>query len=172
MRVTTRVVVGAASVAAIAVVVLVALPLEPRESRVWLSLIGAVAVGMSISSVIAEPRELLAALVLGAAPVMGLAGNGSTAWLIGPLGVLLLVGAELNAWSWELGGGTARERDPRRRVGAIMQLAVIGLLSAAAVAVAARSAPVGGLVAVTLAAVALAGLGSVILPRGRGSTEA
>lgn len=159
--------ISSASVAAISSAVLIALALGPRQATVLLSVVGLVAIGMSISSVVAEPRELLAALVLGAAPVMGLAGAGGSAWMIGPLAVLLLVGGELNAWSWELGGTVSEERDARRRLTSIMRVAVIGLFSSLAVTIAAQSTLGGGLVAVTVAALALAGLGWVILPGGR-----
>lgn len=167
-----RQLVGATSVGAVSAAVLIALVAGPPGSaRIWLSVIGLVAVGMSVSSVVAEPRELLATLVLGAAPVMGLAADDASAWLIGPLGALLLVGGELNAWSWELGGTVSEERDARRRSRSIASLALLGLLSSLAVSIAAQSTVPGGLVAVTLAAAALAALGWVILPGGRGSSE-
>jgi hypothetical protein len=144
--------------------VITALVLGPRETRAWLFVPGFVAIALSISSVVAEPRELLASLVLGAAPLMGLAAQDASSWMIGPLAVLLLMGGELNAWGWELGGSESTGRAGRRRIVGIMRLATMGLVASLAVSVAARSTSFDGLVAVGLAAAALAGLGWVILP--------
>jgi hypothetical protein len=119
---------------------------------------------MSISSVFAEPRELLPALILGAAPPMGLAGQEGSIWMIGPLAVLLLIGCELNAWSWELGGKESTGVDGSRRLASIARLAAVGLVGALAVSLAARSALLDGFLAVGLAAAALAGVGWVVLP--------
>lgn len=167
MRGPTRVAVAASSVAAIALAVVLSLLLNPREIRAWLAVPGVVAVALSISSVVAEPRELLAALLFGATPVMGLAGEGAPSWMIGPLAVLLLVGGELNAWSWELGGSESAGRGGRRRLVDVGRLAAVGLVGSFAVSVAAQSTLLGGWVALGVAAGAIAGMGWVVLPGGR-----
>jgi len=167
MRPSRRFVVGAGSVVAIALAVLIALAvMRPSMARGWLTPIGLVAIAVSISSVLASPRELLIALVLGAAPVMGLAADPGGSWLIGPLGVLLLVGGELNAWSWELGDPESVRPGGRRRGMQIAQLAGMGLGASLVVSVAARVALFSGLLAVSLAAAGLAGLAWASLPEG------
>lgn len=171
MTIERRVVVATASVCAIGTPVLAAVVLGPGGvTRVGLAAVGLVAFGMAISSLIAEPRELLAALVLGAMPVMALATEEATSWLVGPLAVLLLVGGELNAWSWELGESESVRLDTRRRTIGIVRLAALGLASSLLVTFVARSTSstsLGRLPGVALAAAALAGLAWLIFPAGR-----
>lgn len=162
----SRAALATASVCAVAAVVIVSLALGPRANRGWQLLPGLVAVALSISSVVAEPRELLGAMVFGAGPVMGLAAAGSPSWLIGPLAVLLLVGGELNALSWEVGGGESAQSDGSRRIVNILRLAGLGLVASLAVGVAARLPLLDGFVAVGMGAAALAGLAWMILPGG------
>jgi hypothetical protein len=146
--------------------VIVALVGGPEATRAWLVIPGLAAIALSVSSVVAEPRELLAALVLGATPAMGLADQDALQWLIGPVAVLLLIGAELNAWSWELVGHDPTGRDHRRRLSGIARSAATGLAASLGVSLAARSTLLDGLAAVALASAALAGLGWILLPGG------
>lgn len=165
MRGPPRALVAAASVGAIAAAVALSLALGPQEIRALLTVPGVAAIALSVSSVVAEPRELLAALVLAALPTVGLAHEDASSWMIGPLAVLLLLGGELNAWSWELGG-----REPiewGRRLASVAQLAAMGMGASMAVSVAARAALLSGLAAVGVAAAATAALGWTILPGAR-----
>ncbi len=167
MRIERRTVIGLASICTISTAVVMSWVLGPSETRIYLSVPALVAIAMSVSSVMAEPRELLAALVIGATPLMALVSDGAASWMIGPLGVLLLIGGELNVWSWELVGAGSVMPDGRRRLLSIMRLAVLGLFLSLAVGVAAQSTLFSGLVAVGVAAAALAALGWAILPGDR-----
>jgi hypothetical protein len=165
MRGSPRVLVAAASVGAIAAAVVLSLALGPRETGSLLAVPGVAAIALSVSSVVAEPRELLAALFLATAPTMALVHPEASSWMIGPIAVLLLLGAELNAWSWELGGSEPIEW--RRRLVSIVQLAAMGLAASLVVGIAARAVWLNGLVAVGVAAAAIAALGWMIRPGAR-----
>jgi hypothetical protein len=159
--------IGLASIGAFSLAVVTSLALGPSEARLYLLVPGLVAIGMSVSSVVADPRELLAALVFGAMPLMALVADGTSSWFIGPLAVLLLIGAELNAWRWELGGAESVTPDARRRLSSILRLAAICVVASLGVGAAARATLFSGLTAVALAAAALAALGRTILPGDR-----
>ena len=152
-----RTLLAVASVAAIALAVFVALGLGPRDYRAYLAVSGLVAVAMAVSSVSAEPRELLVALVFAVPPVMALTAEGSPSWVIGPLAALLLVGAELNALSWELGGAEAGREAMRARGMSIARVAVAGLVAAMVVVAITRVTLLTETVATVVAAAALLG---------------
>jgi hypothetical protein len=159
------VLVAAASVGAIAAAVVLSLTLGPRETGSLLAVPGIAAVAFAISSVVAEPRELLATLFLAAVPTMALVHPDASSRMIGPIAALLLLGAELNAWSWDLGGSEPIEW--RRRLVSIVQLSATGLAASLAVSVAARAPWLNGLAAVAVAAAVIAALGWMILPGAR-----
>jgi len=159
-----RYVLQMASVCAVAAAVFVAIANGTQPASTWLLFPGLTAIALSVSSAVADPRELLPALVLGAAPVMGLAHPAAPHWLIGPLAVLLFVAGELNAWSWELVGHDPTGRDDRRRLMGIARSATTGLVAAFVLSLVARSTLLDGLAAVALASVALAGVGWIVLP--------
>lgn len=159
-----RFLVATASVCVIAVAVFAAIAWGPRATRGWLLIPALTAIALAVSSAAAEPRELLPALVLGAAPAMGLAAPDAHHWLMAPAAVLLLVGAELNAWSWELAGRDPTGPDHRRRIVSIARTAGVGLVAALGVSLVARSTLLDGLAAVALASAGLAALAWMILP--------
>ena len=88
----------------------------------------------------------------------------SPSWVIGPLAVLCLVGAELNALSWELGGAEAGREAMRARGMSIARVAVAGLVAAMVVVAITRVTLLTETVATVVAAAALLGLGLVVLP--------
>ena len=172
MTLTRRHLVSATSVLAITVAVLAALAWGPRAYRAYLAVSGVVAIAMAVSSVVADPRELLAALLFAAPPVMSLTVEGSPTWAIGPLAVLLLVGGELNTWSWELGRADLDTAVVRRRAGNVVRLAVAALGASMAITALTQLSLLTATAALLAAAGALLGLGVVVLPsRGGSSTH-
>jgi hypothetical protein len=164
MRGDPRTLIRTLSVCAISAAIVVALQLGPRDIRVWLSVCGLVSVAMSVSSLVAEPRELLVALAFALPPVMALAAEGSPTWMIAPLATVLFVGAELNALSWEMSGPRTTHALVRRRLVGIGGMAGLGLVGALAVGAVARTALLAPSLAVAVASAALAALGWVLLP--------
>lgn len=163
-RIETRSILRALSIAAFATAVVTALALGPRGVRVWLAVSGGVGVAIAVSSVVAEPRELLVALVFSLAPVASLAADGSPAWMIGPLATLLLVGAELNALSWEAGESASARSMERARLSAVVGLGLAGLTASLLVSRLAEVALFDQTLAVGVGAAAMAGLGWLLFP--------
>ena len=155
---------AAASVAVLAAAMLLAGVLGPHGSRVWLLFCGLLAVAVAVEAVAADARALGPALLLALPPVASLVSEGSPAWLVPPLGVLLLVAAELSTLSWECRGpgpaGTLRAR-----LEDVGRLALLGLAASALLAGAARVSPLHGTAAVALAAAGIAGVGAVLFRR-------
>ncbi len=158
---TLRHALAAASVSALAGAVLIALAAGTSPHRVWLGISGLLGVALTFPSLVTDPRDLLPALVFCVPPVIALAGDPGTTWLIGPLAVLLLVGAELGAASWEAEGKRASRGAGVQRTRRIGQLAALSLVGAVAVTFAARLVWLESTVAVVVAAGALAGLAGV-----------
>jgi hypothetical protein len=154
-----------ASVGLILAVVGFALTAAPSGVRWWLLVFAVLAVAMSVSGVLSEPRDLTPALLLSLAPVLALLPDARASWLVAPLAALLLVAAELNALSWDadaLGrGGDAVSR----RLAQAGQLAAIGLVASWVVAAAARTTWLGGSAAVFVAAAAVGVFGYVVFGR-------
>jgi hypothetical protein len=119
---------------------------------------------MSISSVAANPRELTVALICGSAVVMGLLAEGAPSWMISPLAVLLLIGGELNAWTWDLGGTQRLTLGARGRARTLAWLAGTALLASLAVGVAAQWSLLRGPASAAVAAAALALISRIALP--------
>ncbi len=159
---TERNLLAAASVAAIALAVLVALAVGPRQHRAWLTISGLVGVAMAFPSLFTDPRDLLPSLVFSLPPVMALVADPGTGWLVGPLGVLVLVGAELNAACWAAEGSSVLHGAVRGRLLRIGQLALWGLGASVAATLAARLTWLDSTLAVVVAAGALAGLATVV----------
>lgn len=154
-----RLVLRVLSVACFCVAVLTALTFVPRVVRGWLVVSGGVGIAMSVSSAVANPRELTVALLASLAPVLGLVSDGSPSWLIGPLAVALLVGAELNSWSWSAPAVKVHPESVRARGRGLVVLALGGLALSLSVSAAARFAVPGQAAAVVVSSLVLAGLG-------------
>lgn len=168
MKPTPRALVATTSVVTIFGVTFVAWSLAPAEPQVYLSICLLVVGGTAISSVVAEPRELFIALLFAAMPILALAGEGTASWAMGPLAAALLVGAELNSWSWELHSQSSTSLDGRR-AGRIALLGGGTLLASLAVIVAAQWTVATGLGAVLITGVALLAVARLVLG---GSPEA
>lgn len=165
MTAPARIVAASGSVAIVAGVVVVAAALGPDESRAWLLFCGLLAAAAALQGVLSEPRDLAPALLLSLPPVVALASDGSPAWLIGPLGTLLLVAGELNALSWECRGTGPTTGVRTRRLLEIGQLAALALGAAAVVRVIPAVPVLGGAGAVAVAAAAIAVLGILVFRR-------
>ena len=165
MRPSPRVLAAVASVATLFGVTFVAWRMAPPEPRVYLGVCLIVVAGTAISSVVAEPRELLIAVIFAAMPILALAGENAPSWAIAPLAAALLVGAELNNWSWELrrtrqtGGGQPRTRQ-------VAQLGGGALVAAMIVGVAAQRTLASGLGALLISGVAILGVAYLVLNHG------
>lgn len=156
-----RTLVATLSVVTIFSTTFVAWSLTPAEPKFYLGICLLVVGGTAISSVVAEPRELSIAVIFAAMPIMALAGSGAPSWAMGPLAVGLLVGAELNAWSWELGAES--DRHARRRRGASIALLGLGTLVASiGIATASLRAVGSGLAALLVSTGALVAVARVV----------
>lgn len=159
-------VLGVAAVGVVAIVAAFALALTPGESNAWVPFLGLLAAAAMIQSVVSEPNDLTAALLL-ALPLAGVVGSQpSTAWLVAPLGALLLLAGELNAVAWD-----TRGRDPgpgvaRSRLGEIGILTGIGLVVAVLVGGAALLPFPTGALGVLLGSAGVAGVGWVVFGSG------
>lgn len=165
MKVRTGAVLGAASVALVAAVGLSATRLSTSDSKVWLYFCVALAVATAFQSVASEPRDLTPALLFSLPPIMALVAKGSPTWLVGPLGVLLLLAGELSALSWEFHGEGPAVAVTVRRLRRTAPLVALALAAAVSVYVASRLLVVEGTPAFMAAAAALAGIGWVVFTR-------
>lgn len=163
-----RTVVATLSVLTIFASTFVAWSLAPAEPRAYLGICLVVVGGTAISSVVAEPRELLIAVIFAAMPIMALAGDGAPSLAMGPLAAGLLVGAELNAWSWELGGESDR-LSRRRRGTSILLLGAGTLVGSIGIGVAAQWTLGRGLPALMIATGALVLVAYAVLSGARRS---
>ena len=131
-----------------------------------LLLCGILAVAAALQSMVWEAEGLGAAMLLSLPPLLAL-GAGAEAWLIGPLGALLLLASELNAASWEFRGADFTGVLARRRVASATQLTAAGSAASVVVVGAAGLGPsIGGTAAVVVAAAALAGVAHLFCGRG------
>ena len=162
---TTRVLLGAWSVAIIAVVVFTASAVGPEGMRLWLLLCSVVAVGAALQSVALDPPDLTTALLFSLGPLIGLLADGSPAWLIGPFAALLLLAAELNALSWACQAEGSMTSRQRRRLLNSGRLAALAFVAASIVSAIARTPMAGGTLALILAVALLAVLGRSLFPR-------
>lgn len=127
---------------------------------------GLAAAAVGLQSAFWDSDTLGLALLLSVPPIVPLVASEVGQWLIGPMGALLLVAAELNLLGWE-----ARRRGPSWR-GMGSRATQIGMLGGAgmgaslAVAAVGLGSPVGGLAALLVAAAALAILARVLFGRG------
>lgn len=163
--VTPRTVLGGASVVLIGVVVFGALPFAPPSFRGWLLVSGILAVIAAVQTAASDPRDLKTALLLALPVVIALVADGAPTWLIGPLGVLLLAAAELNALSWECREAERTSDVQRHRLRSVGGVAALALPASLAIAIVGPGLPDGGPVTLLLAAFVLAGLGFVLLRR-------
>jgi hypothetical protein len=153
---------ASSSVALIASVNGMALALGPEHARVWLLVSGLLAIGSALQSIAWEPDDLMAALLFSLPPVIALVADGSPTWLIGPLGALLLVAAELNVLSWDYDGVAPGDDVLRQRLRSIGMLGALGLgLSLIVYAAGGLPAP-GSAVVVIIAAGAVVALGRLL----------
>lgn len=165
MKAKTGVVLGASSVAIVAAVGLSATRVSTSDPKVWLYFCVALAVATAFQSVTSEPRDLTPALLFSVPPVMALVAEGSPTWLIGPLGVLLLLAGELSALSWEFQGEDRPGPVTVRRLGRTALLVALALAASVTVDVASRLPILEGTPAFMMAAAALAGIGLVVFRR-------
>lgn len=165
-----RLLLAVASVAIILLVVATGAALGPLDIRRWLVFSALLAVIGAIQSVASDQGDLTAALLLSLVPVTALLADGSPSWLIVPLGVLLLVAADLSALSWDCQGRermTAVQRQRLRDIAPPALLALAGSLAVVGVAAApASGGALVGTVAAAAAAVALAAIGRLVFRGG------
>lgn len=159
-----RILVASASVGLILTVAVTGIALAPEGAERWLFLSALVAVIAAIQGVATDPADLAAALLFSLPPVLALLTEGSPTWLIGPLGALLLLAAELSALSWECQGDNPLTTLTGRRLIGIAGLALVGLVAALVVGSVAPRVSLGGTAAVAVAAVALAAIGGAVFP--------
>jgi len=121
-----RVVLASCSVALVALVVVTGALLGPDGARTWLLVCGAAAVFAAAQTASSNPADLTPTLLLALPPVLGLLAGDSPAWLIGPLGALLLAASELNALAWECRGADSLSAANRRRLADVFRLVALG----------------------------------------------
>lgn len=151
-----------ASVGLILFVVITSIALGPAGSRIWLLASGVLAAVLALQSVSLRPADLGPSLLFSLPPVLALAAHGSPARLIGPLGALLFLAAELGALSWECQGGFPLRAVQQRRLLEGLGLSAVGLVAALAIDFAAPLVPLGGPAALVLAAAGLAAAGAIV----------
>lgn len=162
-----RLLLAAGSVISIAFVAFSAAIVAPVGLRFLLLLCAAVAVGAALQSALLDPMDLMTALLLSLPPVIALVAPGAPTWLIAPFGALLLLAGELNALGWECAPDGPLDAAQRRRLGASLQLAALGLVAALAVGFVPLGQVPGGAVVAVLAAAALAAFGGALFRRTR-----
>jgi hypothetical protein len=123
------------------------------------------AVLAAVQAAARDPAALRWAILVSLPPVVALVADESPTWLVGPLGALLLVAAELNAVSWRLRGKDSPD-DLRRRLLNIAQLGALGIAGSLAVWLMSSVPTPGGMAALFVGVAALAGLASVTFGRG------
>lgn len=165
MKAWTWLVPAAGSVAILAAAGLTAVAVGPSDSRLWLAFCVVFAVATAVQAVASEPRELTAALLFSLPPVISLVAEGSPTWLVGPLGVSLLLAGELNALSWDFRGRGVGGAVPVRRLERVGLLTALAFAAVLTVAAASEISILGGTTAFALAAVALTVLGEVLFRR-------
>lgn len=153
---------AAASVGLILFVVAASIALGPAGPRVWLVVSGVLAAGAAVQAVGLAPADLGLALLFSLPPVLALTSGGSPTWLIGPLGALLFVAAELGALSWECQGGFPLRAVQRRRLVRGLGLGGAGFVAALLIDFAASRVPLGSAPGLVLAAAFVAAAGALV----------
>jgi hypothetical protein len=173
MRPTARVLLASASVALITGVVWLAVALGPPQGRLLLVGCGVLAVATAVQSVSAAPEDLTLAVLFTLFPLLALLGEESPTWMIGPLGVLLFLAAELNALSWDARGPLSYTAAQRRRLVDAIILTTVGSSGILIVGLGVDGPLPTGTWAVVLAGITLGALAHVVLkgPGGRASPE-
>ena len=166
MRRAHRTVAAVASVLVMMLTMILAAGFAPGGPSIALVVMGVFAIAVSITAVVVNPRDLLAATVLALPPVMAAGQEPRSVWIVALLAALLLISAELNAFSWELEGPPAKPEAVRRRLGGVCGVSVLGLAASALVALAAQQSLLDGTAALAVASVALVGVGVLVFPRG------
>jgi hypothetical protein len=134
----------------------------PPSTAVWMVIVSVGAAAFAVQSVVSDPADLTLAMLLCAAPILTLLGEGAPGWLIGPLAVMLLVGGELNALSWASQGGEALGVVGRRRLAASLRLAGTALVAALGVTALGELWVSGRGVVFVVGVAGLAGLAAVV----------
>lgn len=135
---------------------------SPPGARVYLTVVAFGTAAFVIQSAVSEPRDLLVAALLCLAPVVSLVGEGSPGWLVAPLTVLILVGAELNALAWSSQGDEELDAVGRARLAGLPRLAVLGLGAALLVDLVGTLWTTGFALIFLLAVAALGGVGRLL----------
>ncbi|HEY3504416.1 MAG TPA: hypothetical protein VGN37_16755 [Actinocatenispora sp.] len=120
-----RVALAAGSLACLVAAETVAVAYGPAGARPLLVICAVLAVGLAGYAVVRRDGRIGAALVV-ALPALLVA---DPAWLVGPLGVLLLAAGELCAWSWEQPGADGSPALPVRRLARSGALCGAGLVA-------------------------------------------
>jgi hypothetical protein len=163
MRPTARVLLASASVALITGVVWLAVVLGPSQGRFLLVGCGVLAMATAVQSVTAAPEDLTLAVLFTLLPLLALLEEGSPTWMIGPLGVFLLLAAELNALSWDARGPFSYTAAQRRRLVDSLILTTVGSSGVLIVRLVEDGPLPTGTWAVVLAGVTLGALAHVVL---------
>ena len=150
------------SVAFLIIPSLIALPFIDTESQIYLTIAFVATVAFAIQAAVSEPKDLLIATCLALAPIVALVGDAAPGWMIGPLTVSVLVGAELNALAWASQGASDLDDLRRRRLEDVARLAAVSLVAVAMITAASFVGGSGGALAWTVAAAALVGIGRMV----------
>jgi hypothetical protein len=157
-----RVLLNGAAVVIFAAVNTTALMLGPGHGQAPLFLCALFAVLAAVQCASWDPALLTWALAFSIPPVLAVTAADGTAWLIGLLGALLLLAAELNTLGWEYHGTPPAAPSTRNRIWKITQVAGGGAAAALAIGVVSRLPSPGGVVAVLAGAIALVGVGRLV----------
>ncbi|BCJ36432.1 hypothetical protein Athai_39350 [Actinocatenispora thailandica] len=156
-----RLLLAAGSLGCVIVVNAVALALGPANARPIFACCAVLALAAAVFGLLARDDRFGLTLLASAPPVLGLLATDRT-WLLGPLGVLLFVAAELGAWSWEQRGAGTDPAPPARRVLRSAALGGIGLVVSLLCYAVGAVHPLAGTAAVFAAALGTAAVAWVL----------
>lgn len=149
-----RVALAAGSLGCLAAAETTAVAYGPAAARPPLAIGAVLAVALAGWAVARRDDRIGAALVAGLPALLVV----DPAWLIGPLGVLLLGAGELCAWSWEQRGAGPAPALPVRRLERSGALCGAGLVASLLCYAVGRAHPWAGTVAVLAAALGTAAI--------------
>lgn len=150
-----RVALAAGSLACVVAANTIGVVLGPAQPRPLIAVCALFAAGAALFALLSREDRVGLALAASLPAVLALMAA-DEAWLVGPLGVLLLGAAELCAWSWEQRGAGPDARLPVRRIARSAVLCGIGLVVSLLCYALGRLHPWSGTLAVFVAAVGVA----------------
>lgn len=156
------------TVAAVVAVNVVAGLLAPSRMAVVMAPAGCIALIFAVRAVVVDSHQIVGALVPSLLPVVTLIVLDSYLWLVAPLATLLLVAAELCAWSWDCRGVEPGPELTRHRLGQVVRLMGYGFATAVVAGLLSLMSISGGTVVVLAAGFAVAGFGYLVFARTTG----